>query len=117
MNSDHNTFIKPLALVPQFRKPFFRTILVSRLNNATGWNEKVRSDIVYHENFPLENGALIETRTKMYSITTGSVIEKDGVKYYEVYPELYNYDQACIIYSALHSMKICNEGNKLKYAS
>ena len=117
MNHDFPSHVKPPPpSIKRIKKLFFRTILVSRFNNTCVWNKKVRSDVTYEEGVALKNGELIETRIKMYSIATGGIIEEDGVKYYEIYPELYNYDQACIINAAFQMMKICNGGTKLKYA-
>ena len=117
MNKKFPRRIESPPTIKRIKNLCFRAILVSRFNNTCVWNKKVRSDIIFDSKLPLKDGELIETRVRMYSIATGGVIEEEGVKYYEVYPELYDYSQACIINTALRMMAACNGETKLNYAS
>jgi len=117
--------------------PFFKPILSGRLPNFGDHNTKVVSNIEWNDGEPLEFGLLIITANGMlnpnphtttqklsslrFSITTGKVITKDGKKYYEVYPELYDYEQARVLASAFkmikRSDKISKEQSKKKIPS
>ena len=103
--------------------PYFKPILSGRLPNPTGCghNAKVMSNIEWKMGDPLEFGLLLITANRMldpnpytanqslsslrFSVTTGKVITKEGKKYYEVYPELYDYEQARILASAFKMIK------------
>jgi len=104
--------------------PYFKPILSGRLPNPTGFghNSKVMSNIEWEQDDPLELGLLLTTANGMldsspfkktqsltslrFSITTGNIITKDQKKYYEVYPELYNYEQARVLASAFKMIKL-----------
>jgi len=116
MNRTFTNHPVPPPSVNRYKRPCFKGLLLRRFNNTCGWNKKIRSDVIYGGQ-DLQDGELLETRTRMYSIVTGGIIEEDGIKYYEIYPELYNYEQASIIDAALQMMRKCNNETKLKYAS
>ena len=106
---------------PNEKIPYFKPILSGRLPNFGDHNTKVASNIEWETGDPLEFGLLIITANGMldpnpyttsqslsslrFSITTGKVITKEGKKYYEVYPELYDYEQARILASAFKMIK------------
>lgn len=114
-----------MALTRYTKVPYMKPILSARLPGTSVLNAKIASKIIYDEGDPLAFGLLIITesteytlgpghRSKLppigshkyqYSITTGNLIEKDGKKYYEVYPELYDYKQARILSSAFKMIK------------
>ena len=101
--------------------PYFKPILSGRLPNLGDHNTKVASNIEWKTGEPLEFGLLIITANGMldpnpyttsqsltslrFSITTGKVITKEEKTYYEVYPELYDYEQARILASAFKMIK------------
>ena len=101
--------------------PYFKPILSGRLPNFGDHDTKVASNIEWKTGELLEFGLLIITANGMldpnpyttsqslsslrFSITTGKVITKEGKKYYEVYPELYDYEQARILASAFKMIK------------
>ena len=115
--------------------PTFIPILSGRLPGTTVFNRKIVSNVEYQNGDKVEFGTLVITqdplpvpnsrwgaREKKYgafkrargrfSITTGKLVEKDdGKKYYEVYPELYEHEQACIISSALQMIKQSEKTN------
>ena len=114
-----------MALTRYTKIPYMKPILSARLPGTSVLNAKIASKIIYDEGDPLAFGLLIITesteytlgpghRSKLppigshkyqYSITTGNLIEKDGKKYYEVYPELYDYKQARILSAAFKMIK------------
>ena len=101
--------------------PYLKPILSGRLPSIGDHNTKVDSNIEWKMGDPLEFGLLLITANRMldpnpytanqslsslrFSITTGEVITKEGKKYYEVYPELYDYEQARILTSAFKMIK------------
>jgi hypothetical protein len=103
--------------------PYFKPILSGRLPNPIGRgdNSKVMSNIEWKPGDPLSIGILLITANGIldstpytntqpltslrFSITTGDTITKDQKKYYEVYPELYDYEQARVLSSAFKMIK------------
>jgi len=110
--------------------PYFKPILSGRLPNPIGRgdNSKVMSNIEWEPDDPLELGLLLTTANGMldsrpytntqtltslrFSITTGNTITKDQKKYYEVYPELYDYEQARVLASAFKMIKLSDITSK-----
>ena len=113
--------------------PYFKPILSGRLPNPTGFghNSKVMSNIEWEPDDPLELGLLLTTANGMldsspytktqpltslrFSITTGNTRTKGQKKYYEVYPELYDYEQARVLASAFKMIKLSDIISKDNY--
>lgn len=103
--------------------PYFKPILSGRLPNPSGRgdNSKVMSNIEWKTGDPLSIGILLITSNGIlgstpysntqpltslrFSITTGNTITKGQKEYYEVYPELYDYEQARVLTSAFKMIK------------
>ena len=91
--------------------PTFLPPLIHNHFGVTTFTRKILCAVPYEENDPLEFGLILKTQKQgthalqYYSIATGKLGEKNGIKYYEVYPELYNYKQAQIIHSVFKMIK------------
>ena len=84
------------------------------------------SYIIYDDTDNIEKGKLILIHTESletcnrssrpkwghqqerYAITTGNIIEENGIKYYEVWADLYSYDHARVIDDALRNIHFKN---------
>jgi len=77
-------------------------------------NQKSNSGVIYDERDEITLGSIIDLevgqkqriaqKQRKYCIATGKTIEKDGKKYYEVWADIYNHDQARILATAFRSM-------------
>ena len=83
-------------------------ILLNRLHCVFP-NQKSNSGILYDERDDIKVGSIIAIKStgkqRNYCIASGKTIEKDGVKYYEVWADIYNHDQARILATAFRSMR------------
>lgn len=81
----------------------FPPILIPRLGAGSVFSSKTISNITYEEGIDPTPafGRLLATscnnNKQYYSITTGTVIRKDNKAYYEVYVNLYDYEQAKLL--------------------
>ena len=70
------------------------------------------SPVVYSEKHPVSKGVMLwwgkKNHVDLYNIATGNIIEKDGNKYYEVFPELYDWKQATLIVNVLRIITLHN---------
>ena len=90
------------------KSKIFKTCVIGRHGGISGFHRKATSDIIYNEGDDLYMGVVLQTnygKIEYYSIATGKTIEKQGKKYYEVYPDVYTYDQMKIINAALRTMR------------
>ena len=93
----------------------FHAILSSRISQNT-FEQKCKSDVEVTSDPPLGMHTFIEIRwlkqqnkKTRYAITTGNIITDGNKKFYEVYPEVYDAQQARIISSALNMIKKAEE--------
>jgi hypothetical protein len=81
-------------------------------NSASSLSPKTRSQHLILVGVLVKKYGAFKRARGRFSITTGKLVEKDdGKKYYEVYPELYEHEQACIISSALQMIKQSEKTN------
>lgn len=82
-------------------------ILLNRLKCVFP-NQKSNSGILYDERDDIKVGSIIAIKftekQRNYCIATGKTIEKNGQKYYEVWADIYDHDQARILATAFRSM-------------
>lgn len=87
--------------------------LIRNHPGITCFNRKTLCCVTYNKEDPLEFGILLETYKERdrqyYSIATGKTGKKGEKLYYEVYPELYNREQAKIVASVLKMIKWADE--------
>ena len=93
----------------------FHAIMSSRISQNT-FEQKCKSDVEVISNPPLGMFTFIEikwlkqqNKKTRYAITTGNIITDSNKKFYEVYPEVYDAQQARIISSALNMVKKAEE--------
>ena len=59
------------------------------------------SSVIYSENHQVKRGEFLlwggGGNENLYNIAIGNIIEKEGKKYYQVYPELFDWKQAKLI--------------------
>ena len=91
------------------KSKIFKTPVIARHSGITSFDKKKISNIVYNKGDDLYFGVILKTpyisNTEYYSIATGKIIEKEGIHYYEVYPDMYTYDQMEIVNAALRTMR------------
>ena len=51
---------------------------------------------------------------KFYSIATGKTIEKNNKQYYEVWADLFNYEQTRVLAAAFRTMNFPNDFQRIK---
>jgi len=67
------------------------------------------SGVLYDEKDGITLGSLLYIKTmrktQLYCIATGKTVEKDGKIYYEVWADLYDFEQTRILATAFRSMR------------
>jgi|SaaInlV_100m_DNA_4_1039707.scaffolds.fasta_scaffold79670_1 hypothetical protein len=85
--------------------PYISPIILDKL--AENDNQLSVSAVEYNEKYVVKKGAMILGLKKgkhidyRYAIATGNIVEKDGKKYYEAYPELYTMRECRLLDNAL----------------
>ena len=76
------------------------------------------SQITYDPKYDIKLGSLLHTDTKndmkFYSIATGKTIEKNNKQYYEVWADLFNYQQTRILAAAFRTMNFPNDFQRIE---
>ena len=76
------------------------------------------SQIIYNPKDGIKLGSLLHTDTKnnmkFYSIATGKTIEKNNKHYYEVWADLFNYEQTRVLAAAFRTMNFSNDFQRIK---
>jgi len=94
-------FIKRLRIIP-----YISPVVFDRLK--TDEQGRCFSNIEYEESWNVKKVAFIRTQIKKgveyFSLATGNIVDKDGKKYYEVYPELYTLKECRVIDSVLRNI-------------
>ena len=76
----------------------------------TNENHLSASPVIYSPNQTVKKGTILWGKRdqiykkEMYNIATGKIIEKDGKKYYEVYPQLLTWEQSKLVANVLKIM-------------
>lgn len=99
-----NSFYYSKHIPTNFPGMFFDTL---RPLNDNGMSS---SPVVYSPDQNVKKGTILWSKydkmykRELYNIATGNIIEKDGKKYYEVYPQLLTWEQSKLILNILTIM-------------
>ena len=87
--------------------PYISPILLDNLGFIS--KNRSNSNLKVNPTYTVKKGTFIRCEKKgvtrkLYGMATGEIIDKDNIKYYEVYPELYTLDQCRLIYWAKENL-------------